>query len=739
MLPTEINKTYYNPTLNDIKLKLKTVGLALGGLALIGLTLVVVLVAYQIKPNFAIEAGNGFDTPYLNLGEAGFGRPVNSVILPDTDSTRTSDIITTAKQVLAPEPVAASYRWTRARPILLLPGIGASPMRLTLIAAGSPLLPQGQQVELLLNGQPFSSFMLKPDVQSRQVFEFGADRVNGGSLAIEMRVKPIGAVDQALRDQYPASFPAYDRINNQTVYEGESGFKFYAAEITPTNTAGFVVPPLTSWLMLAISSWLLYFCLAYVGLSQKTAFGIVVGLSLAAGLILVFARLSLTVYTGRLLFLLIVTSLLLPMLDWLVPTLFCHWQIPLPPSTWKILLGLFLIGMLGRGGGVIYPNMEIIDSPFHIREIQVVLYEPNGFWKQFGNKELSKVPDQWESSALIPYSPFVYFYLAPIAALPLDPVVTVNLFNALLDALRVFIIYALAAALGTGASAALWAAGIYLIAPCTWLLNSWGNWPTTVSLWLSTLYILLILVGWKRLNQPATFVGATFVLLLTMLCYTVTAVFMGMVLYIWAIGLYFVAGRKEALARRNGLLIFGSTNLAAILAVGIYYAQFVPDLAATLTSFGGSLENKGSLGGFGDRTLAYYFGLYLDHITFRYGVGIFILIACVVYGWLLSKKSVTSAEPSLRSSASLWLGGAWLTVFLLFSFAQWKVDMVNKQVWFVLPLVACLAAYGLSTLWERYKTPAGLIFTRLAVASLVLWTIYGASALWLERVFIKRR
>ncbi len=742
----------YCPGLPELVAKGRRIVLSPWSLAIFGLAVALVTLVYSFRPAYTydLKLGSGYDTPYLNLTESGFGRPVQAA--PDEDERGGRAVSTPADAAnvkpTAPEELPQqSYRWTRERPILLLPGIGSAPTRLTIQAAGSPLIRAGQSVEVLLNGQPFSRFDLQAGVPSTHSFDFGPERIAGGSLTVEMRVKALGPVDARAIEQYPGTYVGLDK----NLYQGQTGFKLYSARIE-AGAGSPGLPPLGVLGAIVVSAWLLYFGLAYAGLTQKWAFGVTALLTGLAGFGLAFSRLNLTVYTGRLALLLLLTVGLLPVLDWAMPRLLRRWGLPLPGWAWQGLLILFLVGMIGRGGGLIYPNIEVSDAPFHLRQIDLVLHEPDGPAKQWSNKENSKVPAQWESQAIIPYSPFVYFYLAPVAALPLDPNVSVNLFNALLDAGRVFIIFGLAAALGAGARAALVAAGLYLITPSTWMLNSWGNWPTTVSLWLATLYLLLVLVGWRWFGSRPTWAGATFVLLLTMLCYSVTAVFMGMLLIGWSLGLLIWGGR-EALARRNALLLLASVGVAAVLAVALYYFQFIPDLAKTLTSFGSSLESKGSLGGFGDRSLDYYLGLYANHVFFRYGAGAFIVIGLIVYGWLVMAPRRASAdegegadldrvEPNLallRGPVHLWLGAAWWLVFLFFGLAQWKVDMVNKQVWFVLPYACVLTGLGLVWLWQRYRTPATLWASRLAVAGLILWTTYSASALWLERVFIKRR
>jgi hypothetical protein len=753
----------YCPDLLEIRAKAWKALKSPFGLAILALSLVVVTLAYQARPTYDIKLGGGFDTPYLNQTEGGFGRPVATRVAPaeaaEGESNSRENAQAAATLATAPEETNLSYRWTRERPILLLPGIGAAPARLTLQASGSPLYTAGQQVEVLVNGQPFSNFELKPGPAVIKTFDIPASRLNGGNLALEMRVKPLGQPDTALITRYPGTFIAIDKQNGQTLYQGQTGFKLYTARVEAApGAAGFVLPPVSVLLAVAVSSWLLYFGLAYAGVRRDWAFGAAAACLVALGLILAFGRLSLTIYTGRLAILLLVTVLMLPVLDWLVPRLLRLWKLPLPKWAWQALLVMFIIGMIGRGGGVLYPHTEVIDAPYHLREINNILNDKGGLLAgmvhEFQNKALSKVPDQWGNQAVIPYSTISYFYLAPVAALPVDPAISVNLFNALLDAFRVFIVFSLAATLGAGTRASVAAAGFYLIIPCTWMLNSWGNWPTTVSFWLSTVYLLLALIYWQRLDKLWPWLLTTFVLILTMLTYTVTAVFMGILVGGWGLGVFLFGGRREKADRRPGLFLLASVAAASVFSILFYYIQFLPDLTATLGAFDKSLSEKGSLGAFGDRPLDFYLGLYADHVFFRYGAGIFIVAALVVYAWLLFNRKPQAGEApanrellesdeanlaALRRPVHLWLAGMWFFIFMFFGLAQWKVDMVDKQVWFVLPLVAALAGVGAVWTWQRFKTPALYYGTRLIITGLILRTTYSALTLWFDRVFIKRR
>ncbi len=702
-----------------------------GAIAL--LTLLVVTLAYQFSPTIYVKLGGGYDQPFLNIAEQGFSYAVRfdyddgqSLLAGSDNEASGTESVKVSTPQTGPEAVKENYRWTRTRPILLLAGVGEA-VNLRLRAAASPTFAAGQKVEILLNGQPYTSFNVKPGLP--QEFEFDLGKATypyqGGNLAVEMRVTPLGPADNS-------------------VGAPKNGFKLYAAWLTPKS--GPTLPPVGVALGLLAAMLAFYFGLAYSGLARRWSFGAAALLVIASGLLLALKREDLTIYTGRLALLTLVAAISLPLLDWSLPRLFRRWRLPLSQKVWQGLLLMFVLGLLLRGGGVLYPQAVIIDAPAHLLEINKIT--SGQILQQYTNRDLSKVPGQWNSSAIIPYSTISYFLLAPFAKLPIDPNISVNLVNVYLDALRVFIIFGLALALGVGTRAGLVAAGLYLLSPSSWRLNSWGNWPTTISFWLAILYVTLALVLYRDLGKRRVWLSLTALLTLTMMIYSVTAVFIGMLLYSWAFGLFFVIGRGDKLARQNGRRIFFSTTFAAIGAVVLYYWQFLPDISTTLTSFDQSMSSGAGLGGLGNRGFADYMWLYTDHVFNLYGAGALLALALAVYGWSLfasaalrwREAGLTLDEPEaeLRSGRNLWLVGSWFALFVLFGVAQWKVDMVDKQVWFTLPLIVCLAGVAFVYLWDKLKTPTLLYGGRLLVLALTGWLTYSSITLWIYRIFFKR-
>jgi hypothetical protein len=595
-------------------------------------------------------------------------------------------------------------------------------------------------VDLLLNGVTFAVFDIAPGRPELKTFSVAATKFSSGSLAVELRVTNQGTAIAGL--EIPA-------LANSAKPSNE-GFKFYDLKLE-AQAGSFNFPPLMILAFLVLSTFFFYFIFAYLGLRQKWAVASCAFLVAGVTLLLATYRLELTVYAARLALLLFTTALLLPILDLWLPRLLANWQISLTASAWKVLLLLFVLGLVLRGGGMLYPQTVIIDSPAHLLEINKILQ--GQLVQEYLNKDLSKVPGQWQSSSLIPYPTIPYFILAPFGAVG-DPIIGISLFTALLDALRVFVIFGLAIKLGTGIRAALVAACLYMLVPATWLLNSWGNWPTTLSLWLATFYLFLLLVYYPKLNQRKVWLPLTLFLAVTMTTYTVTAVFVGLLLLLYAAGLFLVIGRSDKLARRNGSIIALTTLGATFLAVALYYWQFVGDiLFNTLPSFGQQIGEGNSLG-FGSRSLSFYYGIYTDHIFNQYGVGAVLTVALSVYGFLLfaprfltqtamqnPDSAVNITEPNLlhlQSGPNLWFMGSWFSVFVLFGFVGWKVDMVDKQVWFIMPLTIVLAGVGGLFLWQKLSKPTLRYAGRGLVLACTLWLTYSAASLWIYRLVFKR-
>jgi hypothetical protein len=740
-------------------------------LALLVLCAVAVTIAYSSNPTTHIKIGGGYDAPYLNTYDlayidnwaGGFGDIVhfktaapqetnsNQEINGLSDTSGTAGAATEPnptkpanRSKYGPEPVLEDYRWTREHPVLVLPGVGSA-AALDLRAAASPVYSGGQTIRVVSNGQELTSFLLRPGIVSLNHIDLGNSY--RGNYTVEMYVTPNGSA-------------------NPKVKAPANGFKLYDVWVTPRSQG--LLPPPDIAVALGLVALGLYWILAFLGLPKPYAF---LASALLLGLLsvtLAVWRLELTIFVWRLVFLFAVAAVSLLLLDWLVPRVLRRAGVVIPPWATRALLALFVVGLVLRGGGVLYPQMIVIDARAHLVEIWRVTQ--GQLLGQYTNHALSLAPGQWNSSIVIPYSTISYFLLAPFALLPIDIHVSINMVNVLLDAGRVFIIFALARVMGLrgGTWGALAAAGLYLVLPPTWLLNSWGNWPTTISLWLASLYIALALFLLPRLGSRRVWLGLTALLTLTMMVYTVTAVFMVLLVGLWATLLVLFEGRRDAVIKRNGLRLLASVPAAVLASTALYYWQFVPDLATSITTAGHTLANGAGLGV--DYSFNQYIAAYSGRLFVGYGVGFLLVAGLVPYAPALLARLRTLARlrhppshestdntPETERSAQIpgffasefsparWLVAAWLAVFALFSLAGWKIDMVDKQVWFIVPLACVLGGQVLVLAWEQAR-PTGRRMdmptivrygARLAVGAATGWLAYSAGTLWLYRIFIK--
>src|SRR5688500_10659933 len=202
-------------------------------------------------------------------------------------------------------------------------------------------------------------------------------------------------------------------------------------------------------------------------------------------------------------------------------------------------------------------------------------------WEQYFGDSLAFAvmpKEEWGAArAFIPYSPFFYVVSAPLSFLPLPLTLSVPIASGIFESLKLVLVFLIGLALGKGGTnpqaAAKWAlaAGtVYAFIPATFLLQQWGNWPTQASLWLLTLWAAITTLFWQRITSPLPWIVTTAALALTMLSYTVSAVYTGLF-----VGLLAVVGWLLApLERRRWGAVMLSLVAATMLALIIYYGQF---------------------------------------------------------------------------------------------------------------------------------------------------------------------
>jgi hypothetical protein len=527
--------------------------------------------------------------------------------------------------------------------------------------------------------------------------------------------------------------------------------------------AGLVIPSLTQLLGLLLSAALLYMLLRAVWLTPRGA-GLLAGLFIAAcaGVIAV-QRLLLTTFTDRLVITLlialmvgVVAEVALRSLVWLA-----GWrgEKRLPEWAWAWLRGLVMLSVLLKVGGLLYPNSFVIDAPFHVKYITYmneVFFHGRSFEQYFGESlAMSVMPkDEWGSArAFIPYSPFFYVMGTPLAWLPLPLTTTVPVVMAILDSLKVALVFVIGLALGRAprnskggggaAHVAVAAAGVYSIVPAMFLLQQWGNWPTQTALWLMSAWVAFTALFWERIARPAVWVTSTLLLALSLLAYTVSAAYTGL----FGVALVVLGWLFAGADRRRWLALLLSGVAAAGIALLVYYGQYVERiLNDTIPTFSKAAETQGSL-----TTLRPTFWDFVSSALaapfYSYNMWLMLVLGLAGTLWVFlgpgrGRWQTTSVRQPrevyaliARHSGAATLGlpwqriwvGAWLMVIPLITLADFYIDQVLKQFWYAMPVISMVAGIWLLTLLARrvasrfYAALVTLLVATLAWQSLSLW------------------
>ncbi|NTV63403.1 MAG: hypothetical protein HGA65_07680, partial [Oscillochloris sp.] len=400
------------------------------------------------------------------------------------------------------------------------------------------------------------------------------------------------------------------------------------------------------------------------------------------------------------------------------------------PNFLGLLLVIFLVGYWLKAVGMLYPYFVAIDVHWHMDRARWII--DGQFARLYGvnsplNESTMPTAEWGANRPVIPYSPWYHIFATLFAFTPMTMEMAANMFSLLLDASRVILIALIARKAGLSQRGSLIASATYVSLPVGFLLHSWGNVPTAFGLWLTLLCHTLLIMLWERMNRIGPKVALAITMLLTLLIYTVTGVFLGVFLVsltavIWLSGLHSGAGREL----RTGLRSLWIIAAAAIaLAVLIYYGQYIPPMIERTVPYMQTVFTKGpeSVGveraPFGDYLLGY-----IPHLDYRiwpgdylfYGVGIPLLFT--IPGFI-----------TLRRRPLVWaVFAAWLIVAFLFLLAGYRISMVDKQLFYLLPLMCiCWAVYA-DRIWQRGR------WGQAVILAILMLTLFTALDQWILRI-----
>lgn len=491
-------------------------------------------------------------------------------------------------------------------------------------------------------------------------------------------------------------------------------------KIQPVHTPWWQIAP--SW---RLASVILLGVLITFAASLVSLPAFAVGGSISIGLIAVMLieRAYLALWYPQLLVLVSISIALIPLfyavIDWI------EGSERFTPTTRNILVGLVILSIWVKAGGILYPIMRPIDITWHMNKVREILvtgdfakfYQPGAF-----SESVMPITEWGENRPMIPYSPFYHFSALAFAIFPWPLEKTATVLNAIIDASRVLIIALIARYSGLSNRVSLLSAIMYAVTPVTFLLHAWGNAPTTTGLWWTLVSTTTLLVLSGKLHERKIFWLIIAIHTVTMLIYTVTAVF-HVVFVTILVTLLWIIPNHPARPHIKPMLyvVYGGLAIATV----VYYGQYIiPIVERTIPYF---LQSRGThiQTATGETTsFTQYLRNFIPALRYDFVMnpflyqGILMPVLMVIPGWLLLYK-----RPVLWVFAT-----AWFSVGLIFMVAGYKIPMVDKQIFYILPIMMICWGVIAGGWWRRGWSG------QLLVTVATLYTLVSALYLWVVRI-----
>ncbi len=595
---------------------------------------------------------------------------------------------------------ARTYRWTSEQAAIAFPALGRGDWRvdLTVLAAHPDGAPVNARV--FANGVPLVNL---PEIAAvRRVLLLAPARaVIDGNLTLEIVATPY-------RDPRPLGV-LVERVAVAPLASG--------APATALPPWGALLPALTIVLSL-------YGALRVARVPAWIVSGAGIAVALLGAWALAVYRHPIGLFLEPLAWFMLFTLALALLLDRGVAWAFRRLDIPLEPWLRHALLIMFLAGLWIKGGGLLFPYMRAIDVGWHMDRVRWIL---DGHWAEMylpGAFSESVMPiDEWgPNRPVIPYSPFFHLFSTIFALFPWPLETSANLFSALLDNGRVFVIAILARWAGLNSRATLFAALMYAVTPVTFLLHSWGNIPTTSGMWWTLLTSTAMVVLYPRLGERVPFVLLTVLTLITLLFYTVMAVFHVAFVASFVLLVLLVPSGLDRRPLRPAVLSLAIALAASVL---IYYGQYIPPILERTVPYVVDLATRGPQSVGVERVpFAEYMLAFWPHLRYDMRPDGFLY-----YGLLIPLIFVLPGFVALRSRPLPWVMlAAWFSVGVLFMLVGYRISMVDKQLFYIVPAIClCWAVYA-ERFWRRGW------WGRVLVVTIYAFTLVTALDLWVIRI-----
>lgn len=616
---------------------------------------------------------------------------------------------------------ARTYRWSEGESHITLPGLGRGDWRvdLTVVTANPSRKPLDARISA--NGVPLIT--LPEDLSDRRI-----------SLFVPSAAMSSGDLDLLLS------------TNTFTTTSDSRQLGVFVSDISaqPAGSTPWL-PPFANLIATLVIALGVYICLVRLTLSPwGAAIGTLLLIMLGAWALATY-RFPTSFMLPRIAALAVWSVVLLLVLERVLGWLFDDGDeanaaknagpFAFRPSSFvRMLLLTFLISYWLKAGGMLYPYFIGIDVAWHMEKVQGILNGqlPLYYGTNSPLNESTMPQAEWgDQKPVIPYSPYFHIFATTYALLPFSLSMTANMVSALLDSTRILMIALLAVRGGLGRRAALLAALLYAVLPSMYLLHSWGNVPTTTGLWWTLATTTFMVAFWKRLGERWATITLSLLFLMSMLVYTVAAVFMGIFLVFFTVAVWLL-GRELRAGLRP---VWIAALVAFAVALVVYYGQYIPPIVErTLPYFERSFTSSNeSIGKASDTWGAY---LMRHGRLWAYGLVVPLILSAIYVVYDLrftmyeklsrAKTSVSNAQLARVDNRRLLtlVIVSWFALMVLFIPLAYKVSMVDKHFFIAVPFMMLASGAVLDWAWRRGWLARGATFAfygYLAVSAISLW------------------
>jgi hypothetical protein len=648
--------------------------------------LVLITVAYQPRPGYALDMTNDFDRFYLHDGW---------------------------HEVEQNEQF--SFRWTEGYATARFKGVGRQPLRLALTMRTGDQDPQpNKKVEVYARGALVAVFDA-----SNTLADFAAP------ISPDLVSRATGDLDLVITS--PSFKPTGD--------SRQLGVIITSMRLEPTGDALPILPPAFHLLYVVGAGLCIYLICALLRLPTRVRVAASLLGLLAIAAYYAFARGAIALYMEGLLWALALTLVTLLAAQPLVRCLYRRTgflDFDFDKREAQALFGIFAAGLAVGWAGLLHPQSDPHDFTFHLRSFQEV-QAGNVF---FDNYVVAGVGQGF-------YPPAMYILLLPFNLLIRNPYYLVRLVPVLISFSGVFIVYFLARRYMPGhRPAPLMSAALYAALPVNLLILWWAHETNLFGLVLLLGTTAYILSQYERIARWHVWLGLVVLLFVVLLSHpgvlVWTVVMLGSLVATF-FGLKRFTGRGSY---RSVLAIAAAFLLAGGLAFALYYSHYTGSFgeaaytrADRVSELGETISNLGDINGILSMArLTLYHGVLSDY-------GIVPLLLAPLGLALLFRKRNASRQPTpppsnleeAQAERFRWTLLIWMLVGVLFLEISLLTALPIRPMLFIWPVVALLSGLALSAFLKGAQAgttnstlraaAAGVLLAALAGMSLYFWVL----------------